>query len=200
MTRAHASTPGSEDGPPVSHDRQAVAYQQLWFALARSAWSSVVLVPVDPAGSADEAARSLADVGKRLSSGPVTAVTARTLEYGTAVALADLPKFVDHKHLLPASHWPTVEVSATLAEAPRARETKEGSVEAPDGQALAVSSEARLIISIPAVVSQPLGLATAQAADLVVLCVEVGQTRLSDARRTMELIGRERIAGCFLVR
>jgi hypothetical protein len=200
MTHSQVGTPGPAGELPDSEGRHAKAYQQLWFALARSDWSSLVLVPADPEGSTDEVARSLAEVGKRLSDGPVTAVMAGSLEYGTAAALADLPRFVDHKHLLPTSSWTTVDVNATLADAPRADVADEAPAAGANGQALAISSEARLIISIPAVVSQPLGLATTQTADLTVLCVEVGRTRLADARRTMDLIGRERIAGCFLVR
>jgi len=33
----------------------------------------------------------------------------------------------------------------------------------------------------------------------VVLCIERGRTRLADVRRTVELVGRDRIGGCFLV-
>jgi len=59
-------------------------------------------------------------------------------------------------------------------------------------------STAQLIVSIPPVVVQPLGVAVARAADLVVLCVTMGDTRVSDVRRTIELVGRERIGGCVI--
>ena len=59
---------------------------------------------------------------------------------------------------------------------------------------------AEVIVAIQPVVVEPLGLAVAQAADAVVLCFEMTRTRLSAARRTIELIGRDRIAGTFLVR
>jgi len=65
---------------------------------------------------------------------------------------------------------------------------------------LARTPAARLVIAIPAVCAEPLGLAVAKQADLVVLCVERARTRLSDVRRSADLIGRERMAGCFLVR
>lgn len=192
-TGGHAAKP-----PAAAHDEKP--YQRLWFALARSPWASLVLVPADPRGTADQVARSLAEVGKQLSDVPVTAVTTGALEYGTAVALADLPQFVDRRRLLQAGRWPTVDVDAGPAEpeAPGAPE-RPGTGEGRGDQALLVSSGARIIISIPAVVTEPLGLATTMNADAVVVCIELGKTRMADARRTVELIGRERIAGCFLV-
>ena len=58
----------------------------------------------------------------------------------------------------------------------------------------------RFIAALQPVISEPLGLATATGADAVVLCIEVGKTRLDAARRTIELIGRDRVSGCLLVR
>jgi hypothetical protein len=55
-----------------------------------------------------------------------------------------------------------------------------------------------LVVSIPPVVVDPVGLAVTQAADAVILCIQKGRTRLAAARRSIELIGRDRIAGCFL--
>jgi len=34
----------------------------------------------------------------------------------------------------------------------------------------------------------------------VVLCIEKGRSRLASVRRTIELIGRDRIRGCIFVR
>ncbi len=58
----------------------------------------------------------------------------------------------------------------------------------------------RVIIAVQPVIVEPLGLAVTQAADAVILCIEMGQTHLAAARRTIELIGRERITGCLLVK
>jgi hypothetical protein len=57
----------------------------------------------------------------------------------------------------------------------------------------------RVIVAIQPVTVEPLGLAIAQAADAVIVCVELGRSRLRDVERTVELVGRERLAGCFLV-
>jgi len=61
------------------------------------------------------------------------------------------------------------------------------------------SGEDRLVVSIPSVVAEPLGVAVAREADLVVLCLELGRTSLAGARQTVELIGLDRIAGCLLL-
>jgi hypothetical protein len=61
-------------------------------------------------------------------------------------------------------------------------------------------SPGKVIVALPPVVSEPLGVAVATASDLVVLCVRLGRSRVAAARRTIELIGRERIAGCLIVR
>lgn len=68
-----------------------------------------------------------------------------------------------------------------------------------NGSTLAVAPTGKVIIAIQPVVAEPLGLAVTEAADAVVLCIEVGRTRLSAARRTIKLIGRERIAGALLL-
>lgn len=57
----------------------------------------------------------------------------------------------------------------------------------------------QFIVAIQSVLLEPLGLAVAQAAEAVVLCVEIGNTRVSSVRKTIAVIGRERISGCVIV-
>ena len=59
--------------------------------------------------------------------------------------------------------------------------------------------EGRLLIAIPPVVTEPLGLAVTEVADAVVLCVERGASRLRFAERTVELVGRDRIIGALML-
>jgi hypothetical protein len=173
-------------------------YLELWFSLARRNWSSMVLVPADPGGSAADVAHALANAGRRLSDQPVTAVTPRSLEYGTALALAELPQFVE-RNPAASARWPSGPPGES-AEPGAGRGPPNGApASEPGQQALVVSSAARLIISIPPVLTEPLGLATTQRADLIVVCVEMGRARLANVRRTLDLIGREHVAGCFLV-
>ncbi len=61
---------------------------------------------------------------------------------------------------------------------------------------LAAAARGRTIIALDPVVSNPAGLAIALAADAVLLCVTLGQTEIAAARRTVELIGRDRFIGC----
>jgi len=182
------------------------AYQELWLTLARRDWRSMVLVPAEPGGSAEAVARALAAVGTRLGPAPVTVVAVSSLEYGSALALADLPAFVDRRRPAPPTGGPIVDLAPADVQEVEASEPVEAAepVARPgavaEARARAVSSAARLIFSVPSVLTEPLGLATIQRADLVVLCVGVGHTGLANARRTLELIGRERVAGCLMLR
>lgn len=67
------------------------------------------------------------------------------------------------------------------------------------GTALATPAAGQVIVAVQPVVAEPLGIAVTKAADATVLCIRLGHTRLSAARRTIELVGRERIRGCLIV-
>lgn len=56
------------------------------------------------------------------------------------------------------------------------------------------------IIAIDPVVSNPAGIPVALSADAVLLCVELGKTDIASARKTVQLIGRERFIGCVIVK
>jgi hypothetical protein len=56
-----------------------------------------------------------------------------------------------------------------------------------------------VVIAIPSVIAEPMGLAVTQASSLVVVAIELGRSSLADANRTIDLIGRACIAGCILV-
>jgi hypothetical protein len=58
----------------------------------------------------------------------------------------------------------------------------------------------QVIVAIQPVITEPLGVAIAQAADLAVVCVELGWSTTASVRRTLELLGRDRVAGCVLIR
>jgi hypothetical protein len=62
------------------------------------------------------------------------------------------------------------------------------------------ASTLEVVVAIGPVTVEPLGLALVQAADGVVLCIEKGRTRIAAARRSVELVGRERIVGCVTFR
>jgi hypothetical protein len=49
------------------------------------------------------------------------------------------------------------------------------------------------------VVENPLGIAIAFAADAVLVTIELGVTDLASARKTIEMVGRERLLGCVVI-
>ncbi len=57
----------------------------------------------------------------------------------------------------------------------------------------------RFVISVPFLLTEPLGLAATQGADVVLILVQMGQTRTADLRAIVEQVGRERLTGCILV-
>jgi hypothetical protein len=181
-------------GLPARADSEAPSreYQELWFSMARLPWASLVLVPADHGGSAAEVATALADFGSKLRDTPVTAIVANRMDYASARALADLqPRLRSGP---PERPWlASVEVEARPVDPVRA--AAGGPHRDPP-----VPPMGRAIIAVQPVVDDPLGIAIAQAADAVVLCVELGKTRMPAARRTIALIGAERVIGAVLVR
>ncbi len=136
--------------------------QQIWFMLAKSRWKSLALIPADEGGSTAPLAASLAEVGRQLREGAVTALQLPRLDYITASGIAD-----------------------AIAAA---------------GRGEGVPENLQVLIALPPVLDDPLGVAIAHAADAAVLCVEMGKSRLSSARKTIELVGRERFLGSILLR
>ena len=63
----------------------------------------------------------------------------------------------------------------------------------------ATTPTGQVIATILPLMAEPLGLAITEAADVAIVCAEAGRTRLAAARRTIDLIGRERIAGCLVL-
>ncbi len=197
---ARAVNPERDDGPRQHAETlEPRRVLELWIALARFKWSSMVLVPSDPDGSAAALARALADMGQRLSFVPVTAIVIDTLEYGSALALADL-----QQHLSRERTPPVVEVAPPepAPASPPVDEAKPADAPAPAAttDAMVIAPNARLIIAIPAVTREPLGLPAAQEADAVVLTARMGRTHLRNLRRTLQLIGRNRVIGTVLMR
>jgi hypothetical protein len=198
-------------GPPPGRD-----YQELWFRLARIPWASLVLVPADSGTSVAEIATSLAEVGTSLRDTPVTAIVADTIDYESARALSEMqPRLTNgsayratvnveadavdpEPREAPGPHAP----GAHSAGSPTAGSRAAGSRSRADGSPAAtpLPPSGRAIISINAVVDEPLGIAIAQAADAVLLCVEMGRSRIGAARRTIELIGQERMIGALVIR
>jgi hypothetical protein len=181
--------PGGQ--PERANEVPARQYQELWFSLSRLPWASLVLVPLDQETPAADIANSLADVGTRLRDAPVTAIVANGIDFKSVRALADL-----QPRLNAASLSTSIDVVPTAV-----RREPGGEGAAATSREIRVAAPlGRAIIAIRPVVTEPLGVAIAHAADAVVLCVQVGRTTMKAARRTIELIGPERVIGVLLVR
>jgi hypothetical protein len=205
---------------PARHGRE---YLELWMNLARYDWGSLVVIPADRNDSTADIANALAGIGQRLSYGPITAITVTTLEYGSVLALVDLQQHVKRERRLGGRTVPLVNVSpeganggpAPVPDAtegvgagqsaparPRPVPQDADSSEEPTqrNESLVLVPPARLIISVPPVVTEPLGLAATEEADAVVLAIRLNHSRMAEVKRTIQLVGRERITGCLLVR
>ena len=184
--------------PIADASRKDIA--DLWFALSRVSWSSLVLVPADEGGSASEVATALAEFGGRLRDAPITAIVADSMDFESARILSDLQQRVGFSPI--PRERVTVEAEVVDAEQPRGAAppaSEQRAIERTGYEATALNPGA-VVVAIQPVVVEPLGVAIAQAASAVVLCVELGKTRLASARRTIELIGADRIVGAFLIR
>jgi hypothetical protein len=197
-------------GPPAPSGPAAGQVSDLWFALAQRSWSSLVFVPADEGLSATDVASAFAEFGSRLRDTPVTAILADSMDFESARILSDLELRANEEL---AAQSARVTVETRVAEPPRFEEefievpaANGGAAASPvwaiqrsPADETAVKSGA-VVVAIQPVVVEPLGVAIAQAASAVVLCVALGRTRLASARRTVELIGAERIAGAYVLR
>lgn len=185
--------PGGD--PSRKGDPPGREFQELWFALAQKPWASLVIVPADGEGSTATIATKLAEVGTRLRETPVTAIVTESLDYASVRSLLDLqPRIHDFQAL------PSLEIEARVVPVEPTRWVPPEPSATPVRSATPMLPSGRVLIAIRPVVVEPLGVAIAQAADAVVLCINMGATRAKDARRSIELIGRERILGSILVR
>lgn len=57
----------------------------------------------------------------------------------------------------------------------------------------------RVLVTVSPVAESAAGLAVAQEADAVVLCVQMGEAQLASARRTLALLGGARVLGCVAI-
>lgn len=210
--------PANAGSPEVGPRAREI--QELWFNLSRLRWSSLVVVPADEGLSGEGVARSLAEVGSRLRDTPVTAILASSMDYESARFLADLNVRVrDHRG--DVERAPAVEVAsrpvvtpppAGHVPPPGGAPDADGGEDAPStGRTEASGSThhrdasllppvGQVVVAIQPVIVEPLGVAIAHAADAVVLCVKLGQTRMRSVRKTLELVGPARHVSAILVR
>jgi hypothetical protein len=160
----------------------------------------------------------LAEVGEKVSGLPVKAITMGALDYGTALALSDLQEQIRRLTAELAQPQEAIEVSAGQdpfrgpgwvmgqdrdggqEPAPENEASWERGADEPvAGPGLRPRAVAKFVISIPCLITEPLGLSATQGADAVIVLVEPGRTKAADVQRMIDQIGPERVVGCILV-
>lgn len=157
--------------------------QELWLMLARLRWQALVVVPAHSRGSTRDFARSLAAVGNELGGTPVASASLDEIDAGAARSLASLVHQARERR-----DWPSSEVDPD--------DLLDRASFSSDEPPLPFG---KLVIGVPPVVSNPVGLGITDAADFILLGIELGRTTTAEVRRSIEMIGRERIAGCVLI-
>jgi hypothetical protein len=160
--------------------------QELWFATRRREWKSLVVVPASPGSSGLHIAQALGEVGTAIRMSPVQVVNAEGMDLDRIAKLVQDISGGDKAEVKEA-----VWTSGSAARSPGGWDVPAAG-RAPPGRAT--------IVALDAVADNPLILPLALAADAVLLCVEVGRTKLEDARHSVDLIGRDRLIGCALLR
>lgn len=156
--------------------------RELWLLLAQRRWGSLAVLPAHGDGSVDEFVRSLAAVGELLAYQPVAAVSVGAPSIGSAPTLASVARHLRHR-----------------ADRPWREPQGGGDSDIRIDLDPHLLQRDRWIIGLPSVLREPAVLAVTNEADAVLLAVELGRTRIKEIRQSIELVGRERIAGCFLV-
>lgn len=156
-------------GRPAQKDAATEA-QELWFAATSQRWSTLALVPAHRGGSALHVAYTLIEAGTLFLRRQIELVSAEGIDIATATG------------------WIFDAVARSAQPQPFAGQS---------GRAPERDHFQRIVVLEP-VVSNPLGIALARAADAVLLVAELGVSDLGDARFTVEAIGQERFLGCVL--
>jgi hypothetical protein len=130
---------------------------ELWFALRRSPWASLAIVPADDSASGLPMAELVSQVG--------------------SIQLGSLIEVVDARGV---NLWNAPDRIAELRE----KESR-GSL---------------VLAAMSSVLQDPAGIPIACAVDACLLYVSLGETDLTSARRTLDLVGRDRFIGCVTAR
>jgi hypothetical protein len=182
---------------------QTDALTRVWFGALKRPWLSLAVVPGHPDSSAVPLARALADAGVRCGQGPLAVMSAQ--EVGVELTIAHLMRM----HEGPTQPPPGVIVEPYPPEPyepkPLITPTTSGSTDLvvrDNGQSSQFMQlrQGRVIVAVDSVLSKPSGLGVVLAADVALLCIHMQATSLKSARRTIEMIGRDRFIGCITLR
>jgi hypothetical protein len=145
--------------------------QELWLSVTKREWATLAVIPAHPDGSALSIATALAEAGSLLRGKPVELFSADRAD-----------------------------MSSTGQTVLNGRST--GSIQlhsVPPGGLPPASERFERVVALEPLSSNPIGATIAHAAEAVLMVAEQGVTELRAAKRTMEMIGRDRFIGCILV-
>jgi hypothetical protein len=144
--------------------------QELWVAATRRDWSTLVVIPAQADGSALMIANILVEAGGALSGHPVELFFAEGADLRlSGTSLVDSAHGEIEARPLPHSGLP----------APRGRFER--------------------IIALEPLSLNPKGIVVAQGAEAVLMVAQRNLTQIKDARRIVDLVGRDRFVGCVMV-
>jgi hypothetical protein len=155
--------------PATSREIEA---QELWLTVTRREWQTLAVIPAHPDGSALSIASALAEAGSLLRGKPVELFSADR---------------ADHS---PSGPMPVMNGRATSNIPLHA---------VPPGGLPPASERFERVVALEPLTLNPMGATIAHAAEAVLMIAERGITELRTAKRTVEMIGRERFIGCVLV-
>ena len=148
----------------------AAVMRELWFAITRSPWQTLVMIPAHEGGSALSLAYELVEVGSAIRRKPIELISAEGMDLTTT------------------SGWLFEAISGSIRP-DRLLEADAGTVQ---------PERFQRIVVLEAVASNAMSVPVAKAADAVLLVVEQGVSNLSQSRATVAAIGKDRFVGCAL--
>jgi hypothetical protein len=157
--------------------------QELWFATRRKDWKSLVVVPAAPGLSAFPIAKALGEIGGVIRMSPVQVVNAEGLDLPSIAMLVQ--DFSGDQQRGGGSVWTSASPGNNGPQGAEPFST--------------LKQERAFIVAIEPVVTNPLALPLALAADAVLLCLELGVTDVEAAKHTIDLVGRDRLVGSVLL-